>query len=94
MVQTGMQLPQDTKWPIGKRELLNSELRFCNILRMGMQFQVHPMPGHDQEAALLRVTAGLAWRCLTAQPCHGCPASGCLKPALHCKAHADGLGGV
>ena len=36
-----VQLPEDAKWQIPKRELLNSELQFCNILRMGMQFQVH-----------------------------------------------------
>ena len=85
MVHMGMQLPQDTKWPIGKRELLNSELRFCNILRMGMQFQMHPLSSsHEQEAALLKGPAGLAWRCLTAQPCHCCSDLGRVKPAQHC----------
>ena len=35
-----MQLPADTPWQIPKQGLLNSELQFCNILKMGMQFQV------------------------------------------------------
>ena len=37
-----MQLPKDTSWPV--EELLNSEVQFSNILRMGMQFQVHLKP--------------------------------------------------